>query len=273
MRPAGAFIALAMGIVEFVNPASVGAQEDSKPALSARGGLLERSRHSQFEVFFYTTGLRVFPQDAAGVPLDAAKLTGTATFYHPNSPKPWFSRPLGGTRAAPGQSASLDLVIGLSTVPPTGAKVTFEVAGLPDSAEPTVTFTVPFEFVKAPRESPVAHPTPPQGGVASSPRYVYDPGFYGFGYYPYPGPEIALPHRSGPTASLSGYGQVQLANSGTPLPYVSGHEVFILPSTGGSSVLGVPAWHFTPGSAVPARHDWTTGRDVPLVKPWLRPMD
>lgn len=270
MRPAWAFLVLAMGIFALADACgidrigSVEAREESKPAWSARGGLLARARHSQFEVFFYTTGLRVFPLGAGGVPLDASKLSGTATFYHPNSPKPWFSRPLCGPTATSGQAeASLDLVIGLGKIPPTGAKVTFEIAGLPDPAEPTATFTVPFEFVKIPAESPAANPTPPQGGVVSSPRYVYAPGYYGFGFYHYAGPETAPPSRSGPAVPLSGYGQVPSASPSSPLPYLSGgHAVSILPSANGSDA-----------TVGPGHRDWTTGRDLPLAKPWLRPMD
>ena len=70
------------------------AQDESKPARSARGGLLAQSGQHQFEIFFYTTGLRVFPLNSVGRPIDASKLTGTATFYHPTSPRPWFSRAL-----------------------------------------------------------------------------------------------------------------------------------------------------------------------------------
>jgi hypothetical protein len=242
---------------------SAEAQEKSKPARSARGGLLAKAQHSQFEVFFYTAGLRVFPQDAAGEPLDASKLTGTATFYHPNSPKPWFSRPLRGLTATSGQAASLDLVIGLGKVPPTGVKVTFEIVGLPDPVERTATFTVPFEFVKSPPEAPAVHLMPPQGEVVLSPPYIYAPGYYGFGYYRYPGPETAPPSRSSLAVPLSGYGRVPSASPSSPLPYLSGgHAVSILPSPNGSDP-----------TVGPGHRDWTTGRDLPLAKPWLRPMD
>lgn len=270
MRRASVSLALAMGVFALVDSrgtdliGSAEAQAESKPVRSARGGLLAKAQHSQFEVFFYTTGLRVFPQDAAGEPLDAAKLTGTATFYHPNSPKPWFVRPLRAPTATPGQAAaSLDLVIGLGKVPPTGAKVMFEIAGLPDPAEPTVTFTVPFEFVKNPPQAPATHPMPPQGEVMLSPLYIYTPGYYGLGYYRYPGPETAPPSRRGPAVPLSGYGRVPSASPSSPIPYVSGgHAVSILPSTSGSNA-----------TVGPGHRDWTTGRDIPLAKPWLRPMD
>ena len=257
MRQAWIFMALA-GVFALAE-----ARGESGPVRSARGGLLAKTQRSRFEVFFYATGLRVFPQDVAEAPLDAAKLTGTATFYHPNSPKPWFAHTLRSTAATHGQAASLDLVIGLRKVPPTGAKVTFEIAGLPDPAEPTATFTVPFEFVKIPTESPAANPTPPQGGVVSSPRYIYAPGYYGFGFYHYAGPETAPPSRRGPAVPLSGYGQVPSASPSSPLPYLSGgHAVSILPSANSSDA-----------TVGPGHRDWTTGRDLPLAKPWLRPLD
>ena len=217
-----------------------GAQEEPAVAKSARGGLLAKNTRNQFEVFFYPTGIRFFPLDSAGRAVDASKLAATATFYHPNSPKPWFTRPLHVVTASGGDPpASLDLVIGLGTVPPKGAKVTFEISGLPDSGESAVVVTVPVEFVAAPVAT---NPTPPPAGAAPDPRYVYGPGYYGFGYYQYPGPQAAPAPTTAPT----------VYSYGTP-----GRR-----SSGGSS-----------GST----HDWSTGRDLPsgglISKPWLRPMD
>lgn len=209
-------------------------------AKSARGGLLAKSAHNQFEVLFFPTGLRLFPLDSAGHGIDASKLTATATFYHPNSPKPWFTRPLSGaTTSDRHASASIDLVIGLGTVPPKGAKVTFEVSGLPDSGDSAVVVTVPVEFVAAQVASNL---TPPPGRAAPDPRYVYGPGYYGFGYYQYPGPHAAPAATRAPT----------VYNYNTPARG----------SSGGSSR---------------SSRDWTTGRDLPsgglISKPWLRPMD
>lgn len=213
------------------------AREEPAVVRSARGGLIAKTARNQFEVFFYPTGLRIFPLDSAGTPIAASKLTGMATFYHPNSPKPWFTRPLQGGAADAGHpSASLDLVIGLGTVPTTGAKAAFEVAGLPDPAGPTATFTVPVEFAAA------TNPAPPPSGAAVGPRYVYGPGYYGFGYYQYPGPQAAPAAVSSPTV----------------YSYSS-------PSRRGS------------GGGAGSTRDWSTGRDYPsgglISKPWLRPMD
>jgi hypothetical protein len=240
MRPALKSVVLTGVVLSSAwSPSRIGlvvAQEETKPAKSARGGLLAKADRHQFEVFFYPTGVRVFPQDEAGAAIDASQLAGTATFYHPNSPRPWFSRPLRGT------PAFLELAIGLSHAPQSGAKVAFEISGLSGTAESKAAFTVPLEFVPQPAVRPtVAQPTAP-AVAAPSPRYVYGPGYYGFGYYQNPGPESAPTSRSGPT--VYGYG--------TP----SGRS-----SSGGSGVT----------------RDWSTGRDYPagglISKPWLRPTD
>jgi hypothetical protein len=212
MRPfekiaASACVLMLGGLVASGHLGPARAQEGSGSVRSARGGALARTVRHQFEVFFYSTGLRVFPLDPAGGPIDVAKLTGTATFYHPNSPKPWFARPLSASPASPGQSpASLDLVLDLSTVPPSGAKVAFEVAGLPDPAEPTARFTVPFKFVKTQAESTATAQPPMRGEVAPSPRYVYGPGYYGFGYYERPGPAAAPAPSSVDIPRIFSYG-------------------------------------------------------------------
>ena len=96
-----------------------GSQETATVVKTARGGLLATTPQHQFEVFFYPTGVRVFPRTTAGQPVDTSRAAGTATFYHPNSPRPWFSRPLGGT---PGQAGSLDLAIGLGERPGSGGE-------------------------------------------------------------------------------------------------------------------------------------------------------
>jgi hypothetical protein len=189
MRPTLRVIALAVGVFTLVNtwgPNPIGtarAQEESKPIKSARGGALAKVGPYQFEVFFYATGLRVFPQDATGAPFDASKLTGTATFYHPNSPEPWIARPLRPAAASPGQaSESLDLAIDLSRVPPMGGKAAFAIAGLPDPAQPTARFPVPFEFVEAPAEFRAERPAIPEvhgyAPIASEAYYFPLAGYY-----------------------------------------------------------------------------------------------
>jgi hypothetical protein len=240
MRPSLKAVALAgiglAGAWWLVQTGGALTQEHAKVEKSTRGGLLATTAHHQFEAFFYPTGVRVFARDHSGAAVDATKLDATVTFYHPNSPKPWFSRPLRG----PGES--LDLAIGLENAPRTGAKVTFQVSELPGGDESVATFTVPLEFVPHPTSQPAA----PSTVATPSPRYVYAPGYYGYGYYAYPGPEtVPQPRASAPT-------------------YYSAPRSF-----------GSPSAHFRgDGDSVgPGHRDWTTGRDSPLAKPWLRPMD
>jgi hypothetical protein len=110
------------------------------PARSSRGGSLTTTARHQFEVFFYATGLRVFPRGQGGAAIDTSKLKGTATFALPDAPNP-FVYPIRPSGPAP---TSLDLAVDLGRIPASGSKVTFQVTGLPDPAEPTATFTVPF---------------------------------------------------------------------------------------------------------------------------------
>jgi hypothetical protein len=186
MRPSLKVVTWAVGVFMLANPCGLSpigtatAQEESKPVKTMRGGALATAGAYQFEVFFYTTGLRVFPQDAKGAALDASKLTGSATFYHPNSPNPWFARPLRPAAVGPGQALeSLDLGIDLRTVPPTGARVAFEIAGLPEPGKPTARFTVPVQFVMVPAE-----PAATQVGAVAGPRHSYTPGDYSSLTYP-----------------------------------------------------------------------------------------
>jgi hypothetical protein len=242
MRPVSRFVALAIlagaSVVAGFGPAW--SQPESPPARSQRGGLIGKSGQHQFEVFFFPTGVRVYPQGPAGEPLDVSRTTATATFYHPNSPRPWFLRPLAPEAAAAGRApTSLEHAIGLTNVPPRGVRVTFEVTGLPGPAGSTATFTVPFEFVPAPTPAATAaQPAAPPAGAARVPRYVYGYGNAGYGYYQY----------TSPGTVVSGAG----ANTfyGRPMPFPeAGHEVG------------------------PNHRDWSTGRDLPLAKPWLQPID
>lgn len=109
------------------------------------GGTLTKAGSRQFEVVFAKAGLKLYPLTPDMKPVDASRLAGTATFYHPNSPNPWFQKPLRPAAVVPGQTpTSLDLALDLSTIPATGAKVTFAIAGLPDPAPPSASFTLPF---------------------------------------------------------------------------------------------------------------------------------
>lgn len=236
MRPALKFVVLAgvtlASVQRLVGTSPVDAQEQPIAAKSARGGLLAKAEGVQFEVFFYPTGVRVFPTDAAGGQIDASRLSATATFYHPNAPdRPWFSRPL---RATP---QSLDLVVGLAAAPPSGARVAFAVEGLTSGKK--VAFTLPMEFVA----EAVTPPNAPAASTQPEPRYIYAPGYYGYGYYAYPGPESNPQPATGTTGY---YGQ---ASRYSGMSSMRDHTVG------------------------PGHRDWTTGRTSPLAKPWLKPMD
>src|SRR3954468_5188655 len=168
MRPTPRYVLLASVVVlagawGFVRIRAVGAQEVLQSAKSARGGLLAKTARHQFEVFF-PTGAPVLAETVAGQPVDASRASGTATFYHPNSPQPWFSRPLSGTA-----QGGLEFPIGLGNAPATGGKVTFEISGLAAPAESSASFTVPLEFTATQPTSgtATAHPAPPRGGTAT----------------------------------------------------------------------------------------------------------
>ena len=121
------------------------ADDGHKHGAPLHGGKVAMTEEYHFEVVFAKDGLKVYPRSHEDKPLDASRLTGTATFYHPNSPKPWFERKLAPTPASPGQpKASIGAAVDLSKVPASGAKVEFKVEGLPEAAETTASFTVPF---------------------------------------------------------------------------------------------------------------------------------
>ncbi len=212
----------------------IAAQDAPGAEKTARGGLLAQTAHYQFEVFFYWTGLRVFPQSVHGTPIAISKLTGTATFTLPGAPKPFVYALKGGPATGGKEPGSLDLGIDLSKVPTTGSTVAFEITGLGDPSEGSVTFTVPFEFVSA-----KARPAPSQAATPTSPtpRYTYGQGYYGQGYY-------EQYNQSAPVA-------------GSPSQYQ-----YSVPSYTGTLVGGTRS-----------TRDWSTGRDTPIAKPWLRPTD
>jgi hypothetical protein len=137
--------ALALGLATV----GVSGAQEGQGTLGPHGGRLQRTGHSQFEAVFATTGFSVFPYGMDGKPQDASKLSAKATFYHPSSPQPWFSRPLSVAKGTNQTPQSLDCAINLSQVPASGAKVAFEISGLSDPAEPTVSFTVPFVLTQA----------------------------------------------------------------------------------------------------------------------------
>ncbi len=106
------------------------------------------ARH-RFEVFFYKTGVRVFPRTKANVPVAVSKLTGEADFSLPGISQS-LAFPLQGHAPARGREPeSLDLSADLSWVPVRDVKVAFKISGLADSEEPVASFTVPFVLVSS----------------------------------------------------------------------------------------------------------------------------
>ena len=62
------------------------AEAETKLSYSSRGGILVATAVHRFEVFFYPTGVRVFPLDAAANAVDASRLTASATVSYPGAP-------------------------------------------------------------------------------------------------------------------------------------------------------------------------------------------
>jgi len=125
-------------------PALADEKDEVKPQ---HGGTVSSTKSHKFEVVFERGGLKVYPLTRDGKPVDASGFSGTVTFYHPDSPKPWFDRDLSrGTLAADKRPTSLDLTMALTSVPETGAKAAFKITGLSDPAESVAEFMAPVRF-------------------------------------------------------------------------------------------------------------------------------
>jgi hypothetical protein len=120
---------------------SAAAYQSIASTRTLRGGMLASASQHEFEAFFYPTGLRLFVSDAAGRPAALNRLAATVTFYHPNSPAPWFARNLHRG------NGSLDLNMNLSSLPSSGVTARFQVKGLEGPGGAEAEFTVPVQFV------------------------------------------------------------------------------------------------------------------------------
>jgi len=121
------------------------AQEGHDHAAATRGGAQAQTKRYHFEATFSTTGLKLTVRSLDHKPVDVSGLSVKATFYHPSTTKPWFTRELRPSAASQDRvPTSLELVMNLGKVLAKGARVAFQVSGLPDPGEPTATFTVPF---------------------------------------------------------------------------------------------------------------------------------
>src|SRR5271157_62756 len=211
----------------------VGVEEETKFSHTKRGGILVAAEGYRFEVFFYRTGVRVFPLDNAGNAVDTSRLTASATFYHSNAPRePWFSRPLHPDPTDTGnEPSSLVLSIGLAKVPEKATTVAFEVIGLSGPTASTATFRVPLEFVAKAADT---------NNISSDPRKIARLGYEGNR------PDVVSEPRTLPQPA-----EATPAYVGTRMD--SGSNTSKNATTAG-----------------PMRRDWTTGRDnLPLAKPWL----
>ncbi len=180
--------------------------EGPEEELSPRGGLMARTKTHQFEVFFYPTGLRVYPKDVKGVSLDTTQLAGTVTFLVKGQERPWFSRALTPRKSLTGQTkGSLSLAMDFSRVPKSGVSARFEVVGLADRDEERVAFDLPFVLVATPPPPVLAQVVPTTTAATSKPRFVYGQGYYGVGYYPNQGTmsQYGVTPTVGPAVSTS----------------------------------------------------------------------
>jgi hypothetical protein len=177
------------GLVTAANRDADGARADQEQGQvkTERGGWQVTTLRNRFEVFFYKTGLRIFPSSDSGAPVTISKLTGSAAFVLPGAPTPLVYPLKGGQPIRGREPESLDLAADLSWVPVGETKVQLTIEGLGDPSEPRVSFSVPFEPVRprmAARGSETAASPSSTTPSPSAPRYVYQAGYYGYGYYP-----------------------------------------------------------------------------------------
>ncbi len=227
-----------------------GAEQETKVSHSRRGGILVAAEGHRFEVFFYPTGVRVFPLDAAGNAVDTSRLTASVTISYPGaSPERSLSRPLHpvptDTGAAP---SSLVASIGLADAPKKTTTVVLEIIGLSGTTASAATFTVPLEFV--------AKAAATDTNISSEPRKIARVGYEGNR------PEVVSEPRTLPQPA----DRPEVVSEPRTLPQpaeATPAYVGTRMDSGGNTSQNATA-------AGLMRRDWTTGRDnLPLAKPWL----
>jgi hypothetical protein len=147
MRPSTSVKLLAVAAVSVFVPLFFpsGAQPGREDGGASHGGVVAKTKTHYFEAVFSPGGVTLYVLGADRKPAAVSQLSANATFYHPSSRNPWFTRKLKATTAANGQpNARLDLRMDLKTVPANGAEVSFDVTGLSDPRERAASFTVPF---------------------------------------------------------------------------------------------------------------------------------
>jgi len=163
------------------------ADQEQGQVKTERGGWQVTTPRHRFEVFFYKTGLRIFPSSNSGTPVTISKLTGSAAFVLPGAPNPLVYPLKGGQPIRGREPESLDLAADLSWVPVEETKVQLTIEGLAGPSEPRVSFSVPFELVRprvAVRGTETSAPPSSATPSPSAPLYIYQGGYYGYGYYP-----------------------------------------------------------------------------------------
>jgi hypothetical protein len=140
---------MVLGILVCTVPAheALRADEASESIKSDRGGWMATTKHHRFEVFFYKTGIRVFPHDESKTPVPVATLSGNVSFSLPGDQKPLVYTLKGKSVPKGREQRSLDLSADLSWVPAGKVKVDFTISGLDDPREEEATFSVPFVLV------------------------------------------------------------------------------------------------------------------------------
>lgn len=230
---------------------SAAAFQADSPTKSARGGMLARASEHEFEVFFYPTGLRLFAHRAGGRSAVTNQSAATVTFYHPNSPAPWF------TRSLHGGDGSLDLSMNLSSLSSSGVRARFEVKGLDGPGGAEATFTVPMEFVAN---------LPGESGPTVTRTSFYGP-----------------PANNDPQPSVAPVATESLNYSAPPPQYAGTPAQAYVPAAPWTyGVTPVPSYVPAVPTYVPETpmiysghyhiRDWTTGIEKPsyaVSKPWL----
>ena len=165
----GFLLAFGLSTAEVANAFDDHDHAAHKHGAPLQGGKVVMTKAYHFEVVATKTGLKVYPRTHEDTPIDASKLSGVVTFYHPNSPKPWFDRKL--TPSAPASAgkpvSSIEVAIDLGNVPASGAKVEIKVNGLPDPSETTASFSSPLAFAASREITVVAATAADQAAINS----------------------------------------------------------------------------------------------------------
>ncbi len=226
------------------------AEEETKVSHSRRGGLLLATEEHRFEVFFYPTGVRVFPLDADGKAVDTSRLTASASVSYPGAPpERWLARPLHPVPTEKGVApTSLVASIDLADAPQKTTTVVFEIGGLPGATASAAAFKIPLEFVAKAAATPT--------NTSSESRPIARLGYEGNRSDVVSGPGTS----SQPAEAMPAYTGTLITSSTSSTT-----------STSSTSSSGTSKSVKTSGIG---QRDWTTGRNnLPLSRPWLPSKD